>query len=96
VLRGSGGIADKDQSLEGYDMDNFEDGGSKLLRNVNNKLLIDTAHIPEDLNPHIAACCRNRRFENLEILSSDQFLSSQLPIFFRSYPILHLSYPHSN
>ena len=84
MLRGYDGIADKDQSMVGYDTDNFEDGRSKLLRNVCNKLSIDTAHIPEDLNLHIAECCRNRRFENLEIPPSDQFLSSQLPIFFRS------------
>jgi len=88
VLRGYDGIADKDQSMVGYDTDNFEDGRSKLLRNVCNKLSIDTADMPEDLNLHIAECCRKRRFENLEIPSSDQFLSSQLPL-----SLLSLSYP---
>jgi len=71
VLRGSDVIVDKDQSLVGYDTDNFEDGGSKLLRNVCNKLSIETAHIPEDFNVHSASWCGNRRFENLEIQSSD-------------------------
>ena len=74
--------------MVGYDTDNFEDGRSKLLRNVCNKLSIDTADMPEDLNLHIAECCRKRRFENLEIPSSDQFLSSQLPL-----SLLSLSYP---
>jgi hypothetical protein len=91
MLRGSEGIADKDQSLVGYDMDYLEDGRSKLVRNVCNKLSIDIFHMPEYLNLHMASCCRNRRFENFEIPSSEQYLSSQLPISLRSYPIL--SYP---
>jgi hypothetical protein len=53
------------KSLLGYELDNPEDGRSKLLLNVCNKLSIDTTHITEDLNLHIASCCGNRRFDNL-------------------------------
>jgi hypothetical protein len=39
----------KTESILGLNLDNTEDGGIKLFRNMCNKLSINTAHIPEDL-----------------------------------------------
>ena len=83
VIRGSDGIADTDQSLVGYDMGNLEDGRSKLLRNVRNKLSFDTAH-------KSSYCFL---LQKPKIRKPRNPILRPIPIFTTSYFLLSLSYP---